>query len=122
MHEQYVKNMWQYVFVLLQVTTINVVALQGEGKSYWHSIDTADIQDALAARRTNNGVAKNVILFIGDGMGPTTVTSARIYGKTEQGHFSFEKFPHIANFRLTMLISWFPIPPAQRQPSILALK
>lgn len=41
------------------------------------------------------GTAKNVILFVGDGMGPTTVTSSRIYGKTEKGFLAFEKFPNI---------------------------
>lgn len=46
--------------------------------------------------------AKNVILFIGDGMGPSTVTAARIYegqkrGQTgEENLLSFEKFPQTA--------------------------
>lgn len=46
--------------------------------------------------------AKNVILFIGDGMGISTITAARIYdgqkrGETgEENQLSFEKFPHVA--------------------------
>lgn len=46
--------------------------------------------------------AKNVILFIGDGMGVSTVTAARIYegqkrGETgEENLLSFEKFPQTA--------------------------
>jgi len=46
--------------------------------------------------------AKNVILFIGDGMGISTVTAARIYdgqsrGETgEENLLSFERFPHVA--------------------------
>lgn len=46
--------------------------------------------------------AKNVILFIGDGMGVSTVTAARIYagqslGETgEENLLSFEHFPHVA--------------------------
>jgi alkaline phosphatase len=46
--------------------------------------------------------AKNVILFIGDGMGVSTVTAARILegqlrGETgEENSLSFEQFPHIA--------------------------
>lgn len=46
--------------------------------------------------------ARNVILFIGDGMGISTVTAARIYegqkrGETgEENLLSFEKFPHTA--------------------------
>lgn len=45
--------------------------------------------------KLNEGTAKNVILFIGDGMGPNTVTTSRIYGKGESGYLAFEKFPHI---------------------------
>ena len=46
--------------------------------------------------------AKNVILFIGDGMGIATITAARIYegqkrGETgEENQLSFEKFEHVA--------------------------
>ena len=46
--------------------------------------------------------AKNVILFIGDGMGISTITAARIYeaqkrGETgEENQLSFEKFDHLA--------------------------
>lgn len=46
--------------------------------------------------------AKNVILFIGDGMGISTITAARIYegqkrGETgEENRLSFEKFPQAA--------------------------
>ncbi len=46
--------------------------------------------------------AKNVILFIGDGMGISTVTAARIYAGQKRGEpgeenlLSFEKFDHVA--------------------------
>lgn len=46
--------------------------------------------------------AKNVILFIGDGMGISTITAARIYdgqkrGQTgEENVLSFERFPNVA--------------------------
>ncbi len=46
--------------------------------------------------------AKNVILFIGDGMGVSTVTAARIYDGQSRGEpgeenmLSFEKFPNVA--------------------------
>ncbi|MFW5633753.1 MAG: alkaline phosphatase [Erythrobacter sp.] len=48
------------------------------------------------------GKAKNVILFIGDGMGISTITAARIYdgqkrGETgEENTLSFETFPNVA--------------------------
>ena len=37
------------------------------------------------------GEAKNVIFFLGDGMGPTTVTAARIYKYKEEGELNMEK-------------------------------
>lgn len=48
------------------------------------------------------GKAKNVILFVGDGMGITTVTAARILdgqrkgGSGEDNALAFEKFPNVA--------------------------
>ena len=53
--------------------------------------------------------AKNVILFVGDGMGISTLTAARILegqlnGKTgEENRLSFEKFPYLA---LSKTYSW----------------
>jgi len=64
-----------------------------------------DGQETLAARRAmkpNKKPAKNVILFIADGMDPTTVAAARIYdGQTrgeegEENFLSFERFPNLA--------------------------
>jgi alkaline phosphatase len=57
---------------------------------------------AAKARKPITGPAKNIILFIGDAMGPTTVTAARIFegqlrGQNgEENLLSFEKFPHLA--------------------------
>lgn len=51
---------------------------------------------AKALKKANiDDVAKNVILFVGDGMGLTTVTSARIYQKGETGHLAWENFDNI---------------------------
>jgi len=50
----------------------------------------------------NNNVAKNVIMFLGDGMGVATVTAGRIYAgqlrnKTgEEWNLAFDKFPHVS--------------------------
>ncbi|RIL01801.1 MAG: alkaline phosphatase, partial [Proteobacteria bacterium] len=62
---------------------------------------------AALARAESNGAsaprkAKNVILFVGDGMGVSTVTAARIFdgqrrgGSGEEHALSFETFPHVA--------------------------
>jgi len=68
--------------------------------SPWFS-DGAETVEAATQRQINNtpGAAKNVILFIGDGMGISTVTAARILAGQQQGlageeyQLSFEKFP-----------------------------
>ena len=41
--------------------------------------------DKIAARQPNTGKAKNVILFVGDGMSVTTVTAARIFDGQQKG-------------------------------------
>ncbi len=62
-------------------------------------------QATLAQRKTVTPVktkAKNVILFIADGMDPTTVAAARIYDGQSRGEegeenlLSFERFPNLA--------------------------
>jgi alkaline phosphatase len=57
---------------------------------------------AARARAPKQGRAKNVILFVGDGMGPTTVTAARIRAgqlagmSGEENLLSFERLPFLA--------------------------
>jgi alkaline phosphatase len=57
---------------------------------------------ALAERLPAEPRAKNVILFIGDGMGISTITAARIYDGQKRGEpgeensLSFEKFANVA--------------------------
>jgi alkaline phosphatase len=62
-------------------------------------------QKALAARKRVEPInthARNVILFVGDGMDPTTVTAARIFDGQSRGEageeniLSFEAFPYVA--------------------------
>jgi len=66
-----------------------------------HQRSSAWYQDAKAsvtARRAGGG-AKNVVLFLGDGMGISTVTAARIFAGQRAGNpgeenlLSFERFP-----------------------------
>lgn len=74
------------------------------GKSQaWFQDGQTRVQQAVEnAKRANikAGKAKNIILFVGDGMGISTVTAARILegqqrGQTgEENFLSFEKFPY----------------------------
>jgi alkaline phosphatase len=43
--------------------------------------------------------AKNIIFFLGDGMGPTTVTAARIYKYGEEGLLNFERLDRTARVK-----------------------
>jgi alkaline phosphatase len=43
--------------------------------------------------------AKNVIFFLGDGMGPTTITAARIYKYKEEGLLNFERLDRTARVK-----------------------
>ncbi|WP_334031138.1 alkaline phosphatase [Alteromonas sp. P256] len=68
--------------------------------SAWYTDAQSKLTEKLA---TNNKFkAKNVILFVGDGMGISTLTSARIHkgqlagNPGEEGYLSFESFPHTA--------------------------
>jgi alkaline phosphatase len=62
----------------------------------WNAIDAAKGQ------KTRKGKAKNIILFIGDGMGISTLTAARIFegqqkgASGEENRLSFEEFPFSA--------------------------
>lgn len=74
---------------------------QGETPQHWRQQG----RDALAAAKAQApipGKAKNVILFLGDGMGVATVTAARILDGQQKGQpgeenfLSFEKLPYSA--------------------------
>ncbi|KAH8350489.1 hypothetical protein KR067_003465 [Drosophila pandora] len=60
----------------------------------WYDRGINELKKAVS-REFNRRRAKNVILFVGDGMGPNTVTAARIYGFKEEGLLAWENFPHM---------------------------
>lgn len=62
-------------------------------QSEWFDLGLLELGDALNVK-LNSNQAKNVVIFIGDGMGPNTVTAARILDKGEAGRFKWEEFPH----------------------------
>lgn len=74
-----------------------------ENPKFWLDSGTASIK-ASEKLKANNNRAKNVILFVGDGMGISTITASRILeGQSkvnnrggEENSLSFEKFPHLA--------------------------
>lgn len=88
----------------------SVPLMIGGDKAAPASAQTGDLwfdgaQTTLAQRKgvkPIKGKAKNVILFIADGMDPTTVAAARIYDgqsrgeEGEENFLFFERFPHLA--------------------------
>lgn len=64
-------------------------------------------KEAVSAKvtQTTRNKAKNVILFVGDGMGVSTITAARILAgqnngqSGEEGYLSFETFPYSAQVK-----------------------
>ncbi|ROQ18931.1 alkaline phosphatase [Gallaecimonas pentaromativorans] len=69
--------------------------------SSWYQ-DGAAAVAAKVAQARNTGTAKNIIFFVGDGMGVSTLTAARIYqgqqagNSGEENRLSFETFPYSA--------------------------
>lgn len=85
-----------FVFTLF---TNQVVARQ-ESPSFWYLDGQSKLKQALELKQNINQ-AKNIILFVGDGMGITNITAARILAGQAQGNtgeehsLAFEKFPYL---------------------------
>lgn len=75
-------------------------AIAAETPEQWYQ-QGAEAVEKAAALHPNNKRAKNIILFVGDGMGVSTVTAARILegqlnGQPgEENFLSFEKLPYL---------------------------
>ncbi|XP_042237829.1 alkaline phosphatase-like [Homarus americanus] len=71
-----------------------------EDQYYWNNLAQEELSRTMNVKQ-NLGVAKNVIMFLGDGMSVPTITAARIYkGQKEnrggeEGSLTFETFPHV---------------------------
>ncbi|XP_073825558.1 membrane-bound alkaline phosphatase-like [Musca autumnalis] len=69
---------------------------------FWRSMARAEVLKTLETQNLNVNKAKNIIMFLGDGMSLSTVVAARILKGQRKNHtgeedaLSFEKFPHMA--------------------------
>lgn len=90
------------VFPAVPIAAKTPQAPAWESKETFYARGLAEV-DTNARIKPNKRRAKNVILFVGDGMGISTITAARILdgqmkGKTgEENDLSFEKFPYLAH-------------------------
>ena len=77
-------------------------AARAEEENAWRAEGRAAIARARALEADSSKQAKNLILFVGDGMGMSTITAARIFdgqrrGKLgEENALAFESFPYVA--------------------------
>lgn len=62
---------------------------------YWRSQAQDYLRSKIQIENTlNTNRAKNIIMFLGDGMSLPTVAATRMYLGGEEQQLSFEKFPH----------------------------
>ena len=112
------------------LSTLSLTCLAQETPDSWYEDGRNVVERNLAYRNlaSSNAIAKNVILFVGDGMGVSTVTAARILAGQlegnpgEENELFFETFPNVAlsktyntgksnrdcfNFSIVMGSSWY---------------
>lgn len=99
------KNLFSSLFSIIFTVSFCQLAFAGEflasDNKWYKEAQNQFVKNKIASTKTNNkrGAAKNIILFVGDGMGVSTVTAARIFagqqlGKSGEEHkLSFDKFP-----------------------------
>lgn len=69
-------------------------------QNLWYDDGLEELKHGLKVQ-INAHRAKNVILFVGDGMGLTTATATRIYKYGEEGRLSWEEFPHMGLLKVS---------------------
>ncbi|RXN19850.1 alkaline tissue-nonspecific isozyme [Labeo rohita] len=75
---------------------------QEKNPDFWKEWAQRTLKNALTLQDLNKNIAKNIILFLGDGMGVPTVTAARILKgqmsglSGEETQLEMDKFPYVA--------------------------
>ena len=86
---------------VINLSTAPLASAAGESAGFWYRDGQQALREAVRLR-ANSGQARNVILFIGDGMGVATVTAARILegqlagADGERNRLAFEELPYLA--------------------------
>uniref|UniRef100_A0A8D0DXQ9 Alkaline phosphatase n=1 Tax=Salvator merianae TaxID=96440 RepID=A0A8D0DXQ9_SALMN len=87
---------------LIDACLSSIVPEKEKNPQYWRQQAQETLHRALKLQELNTNVAKNVILFLGDGMGVPTVTAARILkgqmqsGSGEDSVLEMDRFPFVA--------------------------
>ncbi|XP_022104227.1 alkaline phosphatase-like [Acanthaster planci] len=90
---------WLVVIICLGLTD----CMRAQSAEFWNNQAQDTLQKALSREASlNRNVAKNIVFFVGDGMGVSTVTGARIFKGQQEGMtgeetvLAWEKFPSVA--------------------------
>uniref|UniRef100_A0A8C3T608 Alkaline phosphatase n=1 Tax=Chelydra serpentina TaxID=8475 RepID=A0A8C3T608_CHESE len=88
--------------LLAEVCLASLVPEKEKNPHYWRNQAQQTLKIALKLQQLNTNVAKNIILFLGDGMGVSTITAARILKgqlqnmKGEESLLEMDTFPYVA--------------------------
>ncbi|XP_040190415.1 alkaline phosphatase, tissue-nonspecific isozyme [Rana temporaria] len=94
-------TLWTLLFVVKLSTSVSFPEKE-KNPEYWRKQAQDTLRLALNLQDLNRNVAKNTIMFLGDGMGVPTVTATRILkgqlaGQPgEETQLEMDKFPHVA--------------------------
>lgn len=81
------------------------VNLQEEEISYWQGTAQSYVTNKLKMEQVlNENKAKNIIMFLGDGMSLATVAATRMYMGGEENVLSFEEFQHFGLSKVKKMI------------------
>lgn len=81
------------------------VNLQEEDISYWQGTAQTYVVNKLKMEQVlNENKAKNIIMFLGDGMSMATVAATRMYMGGEEKILSFEEFQHFGLSKVRNMI------------------
>ncbi|XP_069687805.1 alkaline phosphatase 4-like [Periplaneta americana] len=89
----------EFSFKIILLFAMAVGDSINEDAEYWMNEGEKQLNEILQQQKSE--LARSVIIFVGDGMGMSTITSARIYkgqkngDSGESGHLCFEKFPTV---------------------------
>jgi alkaline phosphatase len=68
--------------------------VEEQSQTHWHNVGQTVLEKQLKKRTLNENIAKNLIIFIGDGMGLSTQTATRIFMGDDSVELAFEKFAY----------------------------
>lgn len=68
---------------------------------FWYNNGQNYLKHRINLKTPNTNEAKNVIIFIGDGMSMATQMATRVYLGNENTYLSFEKFPYTGLSRVS---------------------